>query len=152
MGEESESSRLSKLVSVPVLLAVALLGLAVTILARLFGPETILREVITEVVASFGSTLLLVAIFGLLFRSGLERVLRGAPGGEDFMESAERLKDLLHDLDERDQGSQGVSWEEKLDRIEEDLRSLTESELPSLRDEVAELRKLLASADHERGN
>jgi hypothetical protein len=152
VGEESESSRLSKLVSVPVLLAVALLGLAVTILARLFGPETILREVITEVVASFGSTLLLVAIFGLLFRSGLERVLRGAPGGEDFMESAERLKDLLHDLDERDQGSQGVSWEEKLDRIEEDLRSLTESELPSLRDEVAELRKLLAGADHERGN
>jgi len=121
-------------------------------LARLFGPETILREVITEVVASFGSTLLLVAIFGLLFRSGLERVLRGAPGGEDFMESAERLKDLLHDLDERDQGSQGVSWEEKLDRIEEDLRSLTENELPSLRDEVAEVRKLLAGADHERGN
>ena len=149
MGEESESSTLSKLVSVPVLLVVALLGLAVSFLARLFGPETILREVITEVIASFGSTLLLVAIFGLLFRSGLERVLREAPGGEDFIESAERLKDILHDLDERDQG---VSWEEKLDRIEEDLRSLTENELPSLRDEVAELRKLLAGADHERGN
>jgi len=149
VGEESESSTLSKLVSVPVLLVVALLGLAVSFLARLFGPETILREVITEVIASFGSTLLLVAIFGLLFRSGLERVLREAPGGEDFIESAERLKDILHDLDERDQG---VSWEEKLDRIEEDLRSLTENELPSLRDEVAELRKLLAGADHERGN
>lgn len=149
MGEESESSTLSKLVSVPVLLVVALLGLAVSFLARLFGPETILREVITEVIASFGSTLLLVAIFGLLFRSGLERVLREAPGGEDFIESAERLKDILHDLDERDQG---VSWEEKLDRIEEDLRSLTENELPSLRDEVAEVRKLLAGADHERGN
>jgi len=149
VGEESESSTLSKLVSVPVLLVVALLGLAVSFLARLFGPETILREVITEVIASFGSTLLLVAIFGLLFRSGLERVLREAPGGEDFIESAERLKDILHDLDERDQG---VSWEEKLDRIEEDLRSLTENELPSLRDEVAEVRKLLAGADHERGN
>ena len=152
MGEESESSTLSKLVSVPVLSAVALLSLAVSILARLFGPETLLREVITEVVASFGSTLLLVAIFGLLFRSGLERVLRGAPGGEDFMESAQRLKDVLHNLDERDQTPQGAGWEEKLDRIEEDLRSLTENELPSLRNELAELRKLLASADHERRN
>ena len=149
MGSESESATVSKLISVPVLLIVALLGLAVSILARLFGPETILREVITEVVASFGSTLLLVAIFGLLFRSGLERVLRGAPGGEAFMESTERLRDIVHDLDERDRASQGARWEEKLDRIEEGVRSLTDNELPSLRNEVAELRKLLSSAEHD---
>ena len=151
MGEESESATVAKLISVPVLLIVALLGLAVSILARLFGPETILREVITEVVASFGSTLLLVAIFGLLFRSGLERVLRGAPGGEALMESTERLRDIVHDLDERDQAPQGAHWEEKLDRIEEGVRSLAGNDLPSLRNEVAELRRLLASVERERG-
>lgn len=149
MREEPESSTLSKLASVPVLLVVALLGLAIIILARLFGPETILREVITEVVASFGSTLLLVAIFGLLFRSGLERVLRGAPGGETFMTSAEHLKEIVQDLDERDQSPQGARWEESLDRIEEGMRSLTDNELPTIRHEVAELRKLLTSAEHD---
>ena len=150
MGEEPESSALPKLVSVPVLVAVAILGFAVIVLARLFGPQNILREVVTEVVANFGSTLLVLAIFGLLFRSGLERVLRGAPGGEAFVESAERLKDVLQDLDERDDKTQGARYEAKLDRIGEDVRSLANNELPTLRSEIVELRKLLASLEHER--
>ena len=63
MGEEPESSALPKVVSVPGLVAVAVLGLAVTALARLFGPENVLREVVTEVVASFGSTILVLAVW-----------------------------------------------------------------------------------------
>ena len=132
------------------MVAVAILGFAVIVLARLFGPQNILREVVTEVVANFGSTLLVLAIFGLLFRSGLERVLRGAPGGEAFVESAERLKDVLQDLDERDDKTQGARYEAKLDRIGEDVRSLANNELPTLRSEIVELRKLLASLEHER--
>jgi hypothetical protein len=152
VGEKFESSALPKLVSVPVLLAMGILGFAVILLARLFGPETIVREVIAEVVASFGSTLLVIAIFGLLFRSGLERVLRGAPGGEAFMESVVRLKDIVQDLDEREGAPQGARYEAKLDRIGEDVRSLADDELPALRNEMAELRKLLARSEHERGN
>ena len=78
------------------------LGVAVTALARLFGPEHLLREVLTEVVASFGSTMLILALFGLLFKSGLERLLRGAPGGEALAQAAERHKDVLQDLGDRD--------------------------------------------------
>jgi hypothetical protein len=118
VGEEPESSVLPKLVSVPVLVVVAVLGFAVIVLARLFGPQNVLREVVTEVVASFGSTILVLAIFGLLFRTGLERLLRGAPGGEAFMESAERLKDIVQDLGEQDLKTRGSGYEAKLDRIE----------------------------------
>jgi hypothetical protein len=150
VGEEPESSVLPKLVSVPVLVVVAVLGLAVIVLARLFGPQNVLREVVTEVVASFGSTILVLAIFGLLFRTGLERLLRGAPGGEAFMESAERLKDIVQDLGEQDLKTRGSGYEAKLDRIEEDISSMADDELPALRNEIAELRKLLASPKHER--
>jgi hypothetical protein len=134
VGEEPESSVLPKLVSVPVLVVVAVLGFAVIVLARLFGPQNVLREVVTEVVASFGSTILVLAIFGLLFRTGLERLLRGAPGGEAFMDLKTR----------------GSGYEAKLDRIEEDISSMADDELPALRNEIAELRKLLASPKHER--
>src|SRR4028118_1784655 len=82
MGEEPERSALTKLISVPGLVAAAILGVAVASVARLFGPGNVLREVATELVASFGSTILVLAVFGLLFRTGLERLLRGAPGGE----------------------------------------------------------------------
>ena len=78
------------------------LGVAVTALARKLGPENLLREVLTEVVASFGSTMLILALFGLLFKSGLERLLRGAPGGEALAQAAERHKDVLQDLGDRD--------------------------------------------------
>ena len=152
MGDEPESSVLPKLVSVPGLVAVAVLGIAVTLLARLFGPGNVLREVVTELIASFGSTILVLAVFGLLFRSGLERLLRGAPGGEAFVESAERLRDLLQDLGEQDRKAQESGFEAKLDRIGEDVRSLADSELPALRKEVAELRGLLTDLQHERGD
>ena len=152
MREEPESSVLPKLVSVPGLVAVALMGVAVTLVARLFGPGNVLREVVTELIASFGSTILVVALFGLLFRSGLERLLRGAPGGEAFVESAERLRDLLQDLGEQDRKAQESGFEAKLDRIGEDVRALADCELPALRKEVAELRGLLTDLQHERGD
>ncbi len=88
---DSDTPTLPKLISVPGLAAMAILGMAVIALSRLFGPENFLREVLTEVVATFGSTILVLAIFGLFFRSGLERLLRGAPGGEALAESANRL-------------------------------------------------------------
>jgi hypothetical protein len=152
VGDEPESSVLPKLVSVPGLVAVAVLGIAITLLARVFGPGNVLREVVTELIASFGSTILVLAVFGLLFRSGLERLLRGAPGGEAFVESAERLKDILQDLGAQDLNTQEPGFEAKLDRIGEDVRSLADCELPALRKEVAELRGLLADLRHHRGN
>ena len=151
MGEEPESSFLPKLVSVPGLVAVAVLAIAVLVLARLFGPGSFLREVVTELIASFGATMLLLAVFGLLFRSGIERLLRGAPGGEALAESAERLKDILQDLDQQELDAQVTGVEAKLDRIGEDVRSLADSELPALRKEVAELRTLLEDLQRERG-
>lgn len=92
---ETEEQILPKLVSVPGLIVMAGLGVVVISLSRLFGPENFLREVITEVVASFGSTILVLAIFGLLFRSGLERLFRAAPGGEALVESPDRLGEIL---------------------------------------------------------
>jgi hypothetical protein len=140
--EDPGSPTLPRLLSVPGLVAVAFFGISVIGASRLFGPENILREVVTELLASFGSTILLLAIFGLLFRSGLERVLRGAPGGEAFAESAHRLRELLQDLDQ--QGRETSQDGEKLDRIEEDIRTLAEDEIPRLRYEIQELRKIMA--------
>ncbi len=148
--EDRDSPTLPKLVSIPGLAAVATLGIAVIALARLFGPENILREVVTEVVASFGSTVLVLAIFGLFFRSGLERLFRGAPGGEAVAESANRLREVLQDLDQRDQEMER-SWDEaKLDRVAEGVRSLTEEGIPDLRDDIEELRRLIADPKYGR--
>ena len=142
--EDRDTPTLPKLVSVPGLAAIAILGIAVIALSRLFGPENILREVLTEVVASFGSTILVLAIFGLLFRSGLERLLRGAPGGEALTESANRLREVLQDLDQRGQKMVRPSDEAKLDRIEEGVRSLAEDGFRDLKKEIEELRELVA--------
>jgi hypothetical protein len=139
-----DTPTLPKLVSVPGLAAMAILGIAVIALSRLFGPENILREVLTEVVATFGSTILVLAIFGLFFRSGLERLLRGAPGGEALAESANRLREVLQDLDQQDQMMARPSDESKLDRIEEGVRSLAEDGIRDLKTEIEELRKLIA--------
>ena len=139
-----DTPTLPKLLSVPGLAAIAILGIAVIVLSRLFGPENILREVLTEVVATFGSTILVLAIFGLFFRSGLERLLRGAPGGEALAESANRLSEVLQDLDQRDQKTERPSDEAKLDRIEEGVRSLAEDGIRDLKTEIEELRKLIA--------
>ena len=146
--EDPGSSNLPRLLSVPGLVAIAFLGISVIVMSRLFGPENVLREVVTEVLASFGSTILLLAIFGLFFRTGLQRLLRGAPGGEAFAESADRLRELLQDLDQ--QGRETSQDEEKLDRIEESVRSLAEDEIPRLKYEIQELRKTIADPKYGR--
>jgi len=150
--EDPESPTLPRLISVPGLMAVAIFGISVIVASRLFGPENILREVITELLASFGSTILLLAIFGFFFRSGLQRLVRWAPGGESFEESAERLRELLQDFDQREKESEDSQAEEKLDRIEEGVRTLAADEIPRLKDEIQELRKMLANPEYGRGD
>ena len=93
--ENPEPQTLPKLLSVPGLASVAVFGILVVVVSRLFGPENVMREIFTELLASFGSTILVLAIFGLLFRSGLQRLLRGAPGGETFARSADRLDGIV---------------------------------------------------------
>lgn len=141
---------MTKLISVPGLVAVAVLGVVVATMARFFGPGNVLREVATELVASFGSTILVLAVFGLLFRTGLERLLRGAPGGETLARSAERLEDVLQGPSAQDLKTQEPGFEAKLDRIGTDVRSLADREIPALKREVAELRQMLAELQQER--
>ena len=147
--EDPESLTLPRFLSVPGLLAVAIFGISVIVAARLFGPENILREVVTELLASLGSTILLVAIFGFFFRSGLRRLLRWAPGGETLGESAEHLRELLRDFDRRE--AEGSQDGEKLDRIEEGVKTLATDEIPRLENEIRELRRMLADPQHRRG-
>jgi len=135
------------LLSVPGLVAVAIFGISIIVASRLFGPENILREVVTELLASFGSTILLIAIFGFLFRSGLQRLLSWAPGGETFEESAEGLRELLQDFDQRERESEDSQDKEKLNRIEEGVRTLAADEIPRLNNEIRQLRKMLADTD-----
>jgi hypothetical protein len=151
-AEDPDSPRLPKLLSVPGLMAVAIFGISVIVVSRLFGPENILREIVTELLASFGSTILLLAIFGFFFRSGVQRLLRWAPGGETFEESAERLRELLQNFDHRGSESEDSRDGEKLDRIEEGVRTLTADEIPRLRSEIQELRKMLSDPAHGRGD
>jgi hypothetical protein len=149
--DNSGSSTLPKLLSVPGLVSLAVFGVLVVVVARLFGPENILREVVVELLASFGSTILVLAIFGLLFRSGLQRLLRGAPGGETFARSAERLGELLQDWDQREE-SEDAQDTEKLDRIEEGIKTLSTDEIPHLKTEIRELRNMLADRGYGRGD
>jgi hypothetical protein len=150
VGEEPERSALTKLISVPGLVAAAILGVAVASVARLFGPGNVLKEVATELVASFGSTILVLAVFGLLFRTGLERLLRGAPGGETLAQSVERLESLLQGTSVQDLKAQEPGIEAKLDRIGKDVRRLADREVPALRKEMAELRRMLVNLQQER--
>ena len=145
-AEDPDSPKLPRLLSVPGLMAVAIFGILVIVVSRLFGPENILREIVTELLASFGSTILLLAIFGFFFRSGVQRLLRWAPGGETLEESAERLRELLQDFDVRGRESEGSQDGEKLDRIEEGVRTLSEEKIPRLENELQELRKMLADS------
>ena len=147
-AEDPDSPKLPRLLSVPGLMAVAVFGALVIVVSRLFGPENILREIVTELLASFGSTILLLAIFGFFFRTGVQRLLRWAPGGETFEESAERLRELLQDFDVRGRESEGSQAGEKLDRIEERIRTLSEEKIPRLENEVQELRMMLADPPH----
>jgi hypothetical protein len=150
--EDPESPTLPRFLSVPGLTAVAIFGISVIVASRLFGPENILREVVTELLASLGSTILLVAIFGFLFRSGLQRLLRWTPGGETLGESAERLRELLQDFDQREGEADDSPDGEKLDRIEEGVKALATDEIPRLRSEIRELRRMLADPGRGRGN
>lgn len=146
MEEEPARSALTRLISVPGLVAVAVLGVAVAAAARFFGPGNVLREVVTEMIASFGSTILVLAVFGLIFRTRIERLLRGAPGGEALTQSIERLEDLL-----QNPGAHEPEPNAELDLIGKDVRSLAADEVPALRKEVAELRGMLADLRDERG-
>jgi len=149
--DNSGSSTLPRLLSVPGLVSVAVFGALVVVVARIFGPENILREVLVELLASFGSTILVLAIFGLLFRSGLQRLLRSAPGGETFSRSAERLGELLQEWDQREE-SEDAQNTEKLDRIEEGIKTLSSDEIPRLQTEIRELRDMLAERGYGREN
>jgi hypothetical protein len=147
-SEGVETSTLSRLLSAPGIAALAVLGIMILAVSRLFGADTILKEVVTEVVAGFGNAILILAMFTLFFRTGLERLLRRAPGGDAFAESAERLREMLQDMDQRDQDTQEPPYEEKLTRIDERVRSLTDEDIPALSAEIEALRRLVSS---ERG-
>ena len=151
-SENSGSSTIPRLLSVPGLVSVAVFGVLVVVVSRLFGPENILKEVVIELLASFGSTILVLAIFGLLFRSGLQRLLRGAPGGETFARSAERLSELLQEWDQREEEFEDPQDTGKLDRIEEGIRTLSTDEIPRLKTEISELRNMLADSGYGRGD
>jgi hypothetical protein len=150
--EDPDSPKLPRFLSIPGLLAVAIFGISVIVVSRLFGPENILREIVTELLASFGSTILLFAIFGFLFRTGIQRLLRWVPGGETLEESAERLRELLQDFDVRGREPEGSPDGEKLDRIEEGIRTLSAEKIPRLENEIQELRKMLADSAYGRGD
>ncbi len=147
-SEDPETSAISKLISVPGIAALVVFGIVPIALSRAFGAENILREVVTEVVAGFGNAILIFAIFGLFFRSGLEGVLRRAPGGATFAESAERMRQILQELDQNNRGMGESRYEAKLDRIEEGVRSLAGEEVAELKREVEALRKLLLDAGY----
>jgi hypothetical protein len=142
-SEDTDAPTLLRLLSVPGILALAVLGLVVLAASQLLGADTIAPEVLTEVIASFGNAILILAVFGLFFRSGLERLLRRAPGGDTVVESAERLSEILETFDER--GSEGRSppCGAKLDRIDTGVRSLTEEDIPAVRSEIEALRQLV---------
>src|SRR5215212_4676001 len=149
--ENSGSATLPKLLSVPGLLGVGAFGVLVVVVSRVFGPENILMEVVTELLASFGSTILLLAVFGLLFRSGLQRLLRGAPGGEGLAQSMQRLNELLRGFDQLERESEDSQDGEQLDRIEQAVRAMAADEIPRLKSEIRELRNMLANPEHGKG-
>lgn len=149
MPEDSpDASALSRLISLPGVVALAVLGLAIAGASRFLGADTLLQEVATEVIASLGNAVLLLAVFGLLFRGGLERLLRGMPGGDAYAGFAEHVREMLQELGQQDptqpdQSLGRAEHEARLDRIEEGVRSLVERGVPELRAEMRELRELL---------
>ena len=151
-SEGTEAPTLIRLLSVPGILALALLGIAVLAASRLLGADTIVREVVTEVIAGFGNAILILAVFGLFFRSGLERLLRRAPGGDTVVESAERLREILDSFDQRGREVESSPCGAKLDRIDAGVRSLAEEGIPALRGEIEALRQLVLDARQGRRN
>ncbi len=146
-NEGIETPTLSRLLSAPGIAVLVVLGIAILAASRLFGADTILREVVTEVIAGIGNAVLVLAMFGLFFRTGLERLLRRAPGGDAFAESVERLREILGSLDQRDQNMEGSRYEAKLNRIDEGVRSLGDDKLPALKSEIEALRRLILEGE-----
>ena len=136
-SEGMQTPTLSKLLSAPGIAALAIFGIIILAVSRVFGADTILKEVVTEVVAGFGNAVLILALFSLFFRTGLEHLLRRAPGGDAIAE--------LQNVDQRDQDAQGLPYEEKLTRIDEGVRSLIDEDIPALRMEIEALRRLVSS-------
>ena len=144
-SEGMQTPTLSRLLSAPGIAALAVLGIIVLALSRLFGADTILKEVVTEVVAGFGNAILILALFTLFFRTGFEHLLRRAPGGDAIAESAERLREMLQDVNEGGQDKQEPPYEEMLTRIDEGVKSLIDEDIPALKTEIEALRRLVSS-------
>jgi hypothetical protein len=141
-GDDLRLSNLSRMVSVPGIVALAVLGAVIAGVARLFGTDLVVREVMIEMIASFGSSILVLAVFGLFLRSGIERMIQRTPGGDLYAQSTERLREMLEGMDSA-QGSQGSQLEERLARIEESLGSLSSEQIPGLRSDIRNLRSLI---------
>jgi hypothetical protein len=151
-SEDTEAPTLLRLLSVPGILALALLGLVALAASQLLGADTIVREIITEMIAGFGNAILILAVFGLFFRSGLERFLRRAPGGDTVVESAERLREILDSYDQHGREVESSPCEAKLDRIDAGVRSLANEGIPALRSEIETLQQLMLDAKRGRSN
>jgi hypothetical protein len=151
-SEDTEAATLIRLLSVPGILALALLGIVVLATSRLLGADTIVREMITEVIAGFGNAILILAVFGLFFRSGLERLIRRAPGGDTIAESAEHLRELLGDFDQRGRDAEVSQYGAKLDRIDANVRSLVNEGIPALGSEIENLQQLILDTEQGRSN
>ena len=144
-SEGMQTPTLSRLLSIPGIATLAVLGIIVLAVSRLFGADTILKEVVTEVVAGFGNAILILALLTLFFRTGFEHLLRRAPGGDAIAESAERLREMLQDVNEGGQDKQEPPYEETLTRIDEGVKSLTDEDIPALKTEIEALRRLVSS-------
>jgi hypothetical protein len=146
---DTDTPGFSKLISGPGIAAVAILGVSVLAASRLLGSETILREVVTEVIAGFGNAILILAVIELFFRLGIERLVRKATGSDAHAQSTKRVRETLQDLGPGEREGEISAGPAKLDSIEEDLRSLVDRELPELKRSIEEVRKLILKAQPE---
>ncbi len=146
---DTDGSGFSKLVSGPGIAALAILGVAVLAASRLLGSETILREVVTEVIAGFGNAILILAVFELFFRAGIERLVRKATGSDAIVQSTERMRETLQGLGPGERAEESSAGSAKLDSIEQDLRSLVDRDIPELKKRLEELRELVLDARPE---
>ena len=139
---DTDGSGFSKLISGPGIAALTVLGVAVLAASRLLGSETIIREVVTEVIAGFGNAILILAVFELFFRAGIERLVRKATGSDAHAQGTKRVRETLQGLGPGESSAGSA----KLDSIEEDLKSLVDRDLPELKKSIEEVRKLVLDA------
>jgi len=148
MTEDAETPTLTKLISGPGIATLAILGIVVGGASRLLGTDTIFREMVTEVVASFGNAILILAMFELFFKAGVERLVRRATGSNAYAETVQHMRETLQSIGQGNQGTPASSCEEKLNRIEESLLSLVDKDVPDLKNDIGELRRLILDAAH----